>query len=161
MNFHQPHLCHFNISHFHENSWSFMNFHEIPWIIGAFFHHTSWTFMKIHELFQLGNIKLDVLFIFCEHVFLIVQQRCRLLVTRLHYMSHVILNNFMTESRNTCCSDNQVMTSRKCVTYNHFTATTGGLNDDSILTSSHLHSTVHTFAWRNVHTSHRFVMGLF
>ncbi len=43
-----------NISHFHENSWSFMNLHDISWIIGAFFHHISWTFMKIHELFQLG-----------------------------------------------------------------------------------------------------------
>ncbi len=56
MDFYQPHLCHFNMSHFHENSWSFMNLHEISWIIRAFFHHISWTFMKIHELFQLGGI---------------------------------------------------------------------------------------------------------
>ncbi len=46
MNFHQPHLCHFNISHFHEIS--------CMKLLGHFFHHISWTFMKIHELFQLG-----------------------------------------------------------------------------------------------------------
>ena len=38
-----------------KNSWSFMNLHEIWWIIGSFSHHISWTFMKIHELFQLGS----------------------------------------------------------------------------------------------------------
>ena len=89
MNFHQPHLCHLNISHFHENSWSFLNYWAIFFII---FHELSWRFMNFFSWVSTGissyNVSIPVLNKKWRQQFMINSPASCSILIRVHIQPH-------------------------------------------------------------------------